>query len=573
MSVLHDLVRANDVAGVRRLLANSAEAEAVLDSVDDWGETPLFAAVAQPHIEIEIVEALLDAGANVHFVKTGGLLPEQPLVCQAIKSGNLALVRLLESYGVDLRYTTSHGYNALLDAVYGMGDTVPLIRYLLTLGLDVNATTSYTETPLRQAYIMGKSAVVEMLMDAGADEGPLRWTDLHRAVAIGSQEEVKAVLARSPNFDARDITDRTPLQVAIHRGDHDIVQLLLDAGAPLRQEDSLVFHAVEGGHRELVLWLVGEGFDVNRPSRFERTPLQAAVSVGDADMTKLLLELGADPDPKLPYTTLLEEATTSETIQMLLDSGADPAGLGKENTRRLAGLPPDWGPIGASVSAQEYFSARSPREGRENPGMTGPYKVQMIKSGASAYWAREKFDDKERLGSVGVPQADPVWCADRVGQTITILPDGRVILIGGEHEDFYDPDFCIYNDVFEIKRTGDIRIFGYPYAIFPPTDFHTATLGDDVVWIIGGLGYSRQRRGPMPVFRLHLSDFHIERVSTSGDDPGRVFKHCAWLQDGRILIEGGTRITFFLDSEQHASNKDRYVLDLSSGRWSRVKSP
>lgn len=40
----------------------------------------------------------------------------------------------------------------------------------------------------------------------------------------------------------------------------------------------------------------------------------------------------------------------------------------------------------------------------------------------------------------------PVWCFNRFGATRTKLPDGRTVCIGGEHEDFYDPDFYIYND-------------------------------------------------------------------------------------------------------------------------------
>ena len=41
----------------------------------------------------------------------------------------------------------------------------------------------------------------------------------------------------------------------------------------------------------------------------------------------------------------------------------------------------------------------------------------------------------------------PFWSWQRFGRTSTALPDGRVIHIAGEHEDSYDPDFCIYNDV------------------------------------------------------------------------------------------------------------------------------
>ena len=41
----------------------------------------------------------------------------------------------------------------------------------------------------------------------------------------------------------------------------------------------------------------------------------------------------------------------------------------------------------------------------------------------------------------------PFWSWQRFGRTSTPLPDGRIIHIAGEHEDYFDPDFCIYNDV------------------------------------------------------------------------------------------------------------------------------
>lgn len=45
----------------------------------------------------------------------------------------------------------------------------------------------------------------------------------------------------------------------------------------------------------------------------------------------------------------------------------------------------------------------------------------------------------------------PTWCFDRFGRSTAWLPDGRVVLIAGEHKDSYDPDFCIYNDVVVIQ--------------------------------------------------------------------------------------------------------------------------
>jgi hypothetical protein len=40
----------------------------------------------------------------------------------------------------------------------------------------------------------------------------------------------------------------------------------------------------------------------------------------------------------------------------------------------------------------------------------------------------------------------------RFGQSLTFLPDGRAVQIGGEHVDFYYPVFCIYNDVLTLLR-------------------------------------------------------------------------------------------------------------------------
>ena len=51
----------------------------------------------------------------------------------------------------------------------------------------------------------------------------------------------------------------------------------------------------------------------------------------------------------------------------------------------------------------------------------------------------------------------PVWCFSRFGTSLTELPDGRFVQIGGEHEDFYDPDFCIYNDV-TVQKLPILRI-------------------------------------------------------------------------------------------------------------------
>src|SRR5262245_54182637 len=87
-------------------------------------------------------------------------------------------------------------------------------------------------------------------------------------------------------------------------------------------------------------------------------------------------------------------------------------------------------------------------------GQYGPSKrAGILKSVYGPYRARD-------LDQVPLNRDDgPIWTFDRMGQTRTELPDGRVVCIDGEHEDHYDPDFCIYNDVVVFGPADKIEIY------------------------------------------------------------------------------------------------------------------
>src|ERR1700761_816760 len=205
------------------------------------------------------------------------------------------------------------------------------------------------------------------------------------------------------------------------------------------------------------------------------------------------------------------------------------------------------------ITREQYLAdALAKTYGTANPSiMDKPFWKYMIGRGNS-WEARNTFGNPEvTYGSTDIQ--GPVWCFERFGQTCTVLPDGRHVFIAGEHEDYYDPDFCIYNDVVVISfpppsKEGDppsrftpecITIYGYPLDVFPPTDFHTSTYfvdqkcGDEYIYIVGGLGYtgaaSRERTD---VYRLDLSDFSIHHLETSGAKPaGGTQRHEAQLID------------------------------------------
>ncbi len=103
------------------------------------------------------------------------------------------------------------------------------------------------------------------------------------------------------------------------------------------------------------------------------------------------------------------------------------------------------------ITREQYFADRkATTRGTANPSvMDNPFWLfQVGPQGLRAWEARKTFVNAE---DPFADSDDRVWCFFRLGGTRTELSDGRVIWIGGEHEDGYDPDFCIYNGKYFYK--------------------------------------------------------------------------------------------------------------------------
>lgn len=159
----------------------------------------------------------------------------------------------------------------------------------------------------------------------------------------------------------------------------------------------------------------------------------------------------------------------------------------------------------------------------------------------------------------------PFWSWRRFGRTSTRLADGRVIHIGGEHEDCYDVDFCIYNDVVIEHANGRLEFLLYPKDVFPPTDFHSATQVGDVVILIGSLGYRDLRRiGHTQVLALDCETFRIEPLAGGGDEPGWISRHEAELISERTIRVTGGKIQTSNGLEAHAGTHE---FDVATRTW------
>jgi len=204
--------------------------------------------------------------------------------------------------------------------------------------------------------------------------------------------------------------------------------------------------------------------------------------------------------------------------------------------------------------------------------MTNPVWLWLFRGRVDPYHANERF--KSRFSKVfgrGDYPSEPRWAGCRLGQSRTALSDGRVFWIAGEHEDYYDPDFFIYNDVIIEHPDGDVQIIGYPESSFRPTDFHSATAinNDQTILLIGNVGYAKERDiGKTQIYSLDTTSLQFKEIATSGDAPGWISNHEARLADdsNSIVVRGGEVMT----KDGLLENIDDWSLSLSNFAWTRL---
>ncbi|MEA5624633.1 ankyrin repeat domain-containing protein [Nostoc sp. UHCC 0251] len=568
MQKIHVYAQQGNIAGVASKIANGVD----IDRLDEHSQqTPLMFAVSSANAGVDMVRFLLEHGADVNAVEQEY---QKAVLGLAVQSGNLDKIQLILDAGADINYQSPDGYDVLINAMYGRDimqdeNLISTLNLLISRGAAVNGISSYGETAIKVAAHVGRFDAVKLLLNAGANPEQLEWTELMHAIVFGSLEQVKLLLEQGADQDVRDCWHRTPWLLSIQMGELPKAKLLLAAGANHNDVGNCgktpLMYAVENNRLSVLQWLIAEGFDIEATDDFDNTALIIAAEYGATDCVKILLEAGANPS-RINHCDgkAIKITTNKEIVKMLIAAGEDVSDINDDMRRSLTGIANSKFSL-SELSPKQYFAGKHPRFGKTNPElMQIPFWQVMIYEGCSAYSAQNTFKDTEN-------RQDKVWCYDRFGRTITQLPDGRIVEIAGEHEDYYDSNFCIYNDVVVYQGDGKFQIYGYPKDVFPPTDFHSATLFGEYIYIIGSLGYSDTRiYNETPVYRLNIYTFEIEKVETTGEKPGWISRHKAYYKEpAKIYITGGKLCVLNNDqSEDYIDNSVDYVLDLINLTWS-----
>lgn len=450
-------------------------------------------------------------------------------------------------------------------------DLLDQVKELIFAGADPNERTEYFETPLRVSSRLGRFDVVQYLFESGADPSHLNWTPIFHAVAYGSIQQVKDCLDKAADLDERDTWERTPILLAIESGDIDKVCCLLNAGANLsdagRCGKSALEYAIQMDNADMLTFLVQKGVDLEAYNHFGYTPLMQAAEDGAINCVKCLLRLGADihktDRSQFSQKTAIAHASTVAIANILATEGDDLNQLDDTVRASLLGIGKQ---EKLAINKKEYLAQKHRKFGLSNPQKCDtPFWYDMVRTNATAWRARDQFDDTDSFND------QPVWCYERFGKSITPIGDNEFIEIAGEHEDSYDTDFCIYNEVFHHLGDGEFTIYQYPENLFPPTDFHTATLVNGHIYIIGNLGYPEKRAyGATPVHRLNIQSFEIEKVETLGDCPGWIYNHSAYHEgQSTIRIQGGEILEKPGEKESHRLNTLDFELDLETLKWTK----
>ncbi len=277
-------------------------------------ESPLAFAVVENRVDF--VQLFLTYGGDPNHVMANG---NTVLVLAMNRKTHPTVVELLLGYGSNPNGKSGEGKTPLFQAIYS--SRVDLMTMLLDAGADPNLPGP--KHMLWEAIY--QPSCLKVLLARGAD--PKRCPGIMElATSINNIEAVRILLQAGVDPNAKTDGTYTPLCSAIRDNRHDIVALLLAngadpnlpdseypafkcvthhrahflpqlvaAGARLDQPKGIVEKAIAYNDKEALTFLLDNGANPNERGENANTPLTSAILGDKVELVELLLEKGADP--------------------------------------------------------------------------------------------------------------------------------------------------------------------------------------------------------------------------------------------------------------------------------------
>lgn len=256
-----------------------------------------------------------------------------PLQYAVMYSDKVEVVEQLIESGADIGIVTANGRSLVHLAVL---NSIPMTKYVLSLGLDINGTDDIGLTPLHHAIVYSNSVeMVCFLIESGADIKNMtsnRKNLLHLAVINRDISVVKFVISLGLDIDSVDEMGWTPLHCAVRNNENvDIVKLLVESGADIQavtEDGKTLCHLAVINSIPMTKYVLSLGLDINSMDIEGLSPLHYVVGYNEnTEIVSLLIQSGADIHiTTMNGVNLLHSAAMNNAVAMVkyvLDLGFD----------------------------------------------------------------------------------------------------------------------------------------------------------------------------------------------------------------------------------------------------------